>query len=66
MTEVQHNISFSVLSVSMKIKLQKCLTFHATKHPFYRRVFQLLYDFIWKVLPSDRNFATLLNPPLCK
>ena len=24
----------------------------------------IAFDFIWKLLPSDRNFATLLDPPL--
>ena len=31
---------------------------------FYRRAFSIAFDFIWKVLLSDRNFANLLDLPL--
>ena len=35
-------------------------------HNFYRRAILIAFDFIWKALLSDRNFATLLDPPpLC-
>ena len=34
------------------------------KQNFYRRAFLITFDFIWKVLLSDRIFATLLDSPL--
>ena len=59
----RRTLNFTIL-VSKSQALEQCRGGSRRVAKFLQESILIVFDFIWKVLLSDRNFANPLNPPL--